>query len=272
MRPWTSFAFALLASLGLLAACGDDDAGGDGGDGGDAGGGLFGGDPTGSGAGNTGSGAGNTGGGAGPGGGCDLGGETYSGEGTYYDADGSGNCSFPPSPGDLMVAAMNEIDYAASASCGACIAIDGPNGSVTVRIVDRCPECPQGDVDMSPQAFELISPLEAGRIPITWRYVACGLEGNIIYHFKDGSNPYWTAVQVRNHRYPIAKFEVLGQDGAYREVPRLSYNYFVDDAGMGEGPFTLRVTDVVGNVIEDSGIPLLDNAEAPGGSQFPACQ
>ena len=34
--------------------------------------------------------------------------QRYAGEATYYDADGSGNCSFPASPEDLMVAAMNE--------------------------------------------------------------------------------------------------------------------------------------------------------------------
>ena len=33
-----------------------------------------------------------------------------SGEGTYYDATGAGNCSFDPSPNDLMVAAMNAPD------------------------------------------------------------------------------------------------------------------------------------------------------------------
>lgn len=252
MVSFRQLVFGLTLSIGLLCACGGDDPGADG-DGG------------------AGSGAGSTGSGAGPGGGCDLDGTAYTGEGTYYAADGSGNCSFPPSPQDLMVAAMNEIDYAGSAVCGACVEIDGPDGSVTVRIVDRCPECPQGDIDMSPQAFELIAPLDAGRVPITWRYVACGLSGNVIYHFKDGSNPYWTAVQVRNHRYPIARFEWLTPGGSYQEVPRESYNYFVEAGGMGDGPFTFRVTDVVGNVIEDSGVPLGDNVEAPGASQFPAC-
>src|SRR5690242_13084032 len=62
---------------------------------------------------------------------------------TYYDfADGSGACSFDPTPDDLMVGAMNAPDYQASAACGACVSIDGPNGnSIVVRIVDLCPEC-----------------------------------------------------------------------------------------------------------------------------------
>jgi expansin (peptidoglycan-binding protein) len=259
----------LTASLcaALLAACSGDDHGGGGDGGGDAnsvGAGL-----SGSGSGN-GSGSG-SGAGAGPGGGCDIDGQTHTGDGTYYDADGSGNCSFPATPDDLMVAAMNDTDYAASAACGACIEITGPEGTITVRIVDRCPECPQGDVDMSPQAFEQIAPLEDGRVDISWRYVACGLSGPIVYHFKEGSNPYWTAVQIRNHRYPIAKLEFLAPDGSAVDVPRLDYNYFVKDDGMGEGPYQFRVTDVLGQALEDSDIPFVEAGDSPGAAQFPAC-
>ncbi|MCC6553451.1 MAG: hypothetical protein IT372_10590 [Polyangiaceae bacterium] len=257
-------ALALVACAALIAACDEGGGNGDGGDGG-AGAGLSTGTGTGAGTGTS------TGTGAGPGGGCDIDGQTHTGDGTYYDADGSGNCSFPPSPDDLMVAAMNDTDYQSSAACGACAEITGPDGTITVRIVDRCPECPQGDIDMSPQAFELIAPLEAGRVDISWRYVACGLEGPIIYHFKEGSNPWWTAVQIRNHRYPIAKLEYRAADGSYIEVARESYNFFVEPNGMGEGPYTFRVTDVLGQTLEDSGVPFVDSGDAPGAAQFPAC-
>lgn len=111
-----------------------------------------------------------------------------SGEATYHAADGTGNCSFDASPGDLLVAAMNAPDYQAAALCGACLAISGPHGSVTVRVVDQCPECKHGDLDLSPQAFQMLSPLAAGRIPITWHQVACDVTGPIAYHFKDGAN------------------------------------------------------------------------------------
>src|SRR5262249_35556891 len=60
------------------------------------------------------------------------------GEATYYDfADGSGNCSFDPSPNDLMIGAMNHVDYAGSAACGACVRLAGPNGGITIRVVDQ---------------------------------------------------------------------------------------------------------------------------------------
>jgi expansin len=39
---------------------------------------------------------------------------------------------------------------------------------------------------------------------------------------------------------------------------------------MGKGPFTLRVTDRYGNVLEDRGIPLIEDRETAGQAQFPA--
>src|SRR5262249_5621886 len=142
-----------------------------------------------------------------PVGSCDQAPPEESGQGTYYAADGTGNCGFDASPNDLMVAAMNAADYDNAAWCGACLEVTGPMGKVTIRVVDQCPGCAHGDLDLSPQAFQVLSPLAAGRIAITWHEVACSVTGPIAYHFKDGANAYWTAIQIRNHRYPIASVE-----------------------------------------------------------------
>jgi len=196
-------------------------------------------------------------------------GPVHTGEGTYYNATGAGNCLFPPSPDNLMVAAMNHADYDNAALCGAYISVQGPDGTVLVRIVDRCPECPEGDVDLSQEAFALIAEPRLGRVPISWQQVSPPLDGPIVYHFKDGSNQWWTAVQIRNHRNPIARIEYLTGSGIFREVPRTEYNYFVEASGMGPGPYTFRVTDVFGNTIVDSGIPHIENGSIHGSAQFP---
>ena len=195
-------------------------------------------------------------------------GPIHSGEGTYYNATGAGNCLFPASPDNLMVAAINHVDYANSALCGAYIRVQGPNGSVDVRIVDRCPGCPQGDVDLSREAFAHIAPLHLGRVPISWQLLSYPVDGPIVYHFKDGSNQWWTAVQIRNHRNPIAKVEYL-VGGNWVNVPRVEWNYFVASSGMGPGPYTFRVTDSLGNILVDNGIPHMENGDVPGSSQFP---
>jgi expansin (peptidoglycan-binding protein) len=189
---------------------------------------------------------------------------------TYYDATGDGACMFGPSPGDLMVAAMNAEEYDTAAACGSYVFVAGPGGSVMVRIVDLCPECLAGHLDLSREAFARIADLPQGRVPIAWQVVSPALNGPIAYHFKDGSNQWWTAVQVRNHRNPVARLEVsIG--GAWVDVPRTSYNYFVQtNPGMGPGPYSFRVTDIYGNSLIDSGIPHIENGTVSGIGQFPA--
>jgi expansin (peptidoglycan-binding protein) len=242
------------------------------GGGGDAGGGS--GVDGGGGGGLDGAGGGLDGGGGGEDGGlaCQADDHDHSGEATYYQgANGTGNCGFDATPDDLMLGAMNHVDYANSAVCGGCVRLTGPNATITIRMVDQCPECPAGNIDLSPEAFALIADLSLGRVPITWQYVSCGLAGPIRYHFKEGSNQWWTAVQIRSHRNRIATLEYRADDGAYRSVARESYNYFVEAAGMGPGPYAFRVTDVYGHVLEDTGVPFIEAGDSPGAGQFPAC-
>jgi expansin (peptidoglycan-binding protein) len=194
----------------------------------------------------------------------------HQGIATYYNATGAGNCMFDPSPGDLMVTAMNAVEYNNAAYCGAYLHVVGPQGEVTVRVVDQCPECGAGHLDLSREAFAQIADLPLGRVDITWQLVSPEISGPIAYHFKDGSNQWWTAVQIRNHRNPIAKFEYLNDSGQWIEVGRTSYNYFVQtNPGMGPGPYTFRVTDWYGNILTDSGIPHIENGTVSGVAQFP---
>src|SRR3712207_2677901 len=85
----------------------------------------------------------------------------HQGEATYYGATGAGHCSYEAS-NDYMIGAMNHTDYNNSEACGACVAIQGPKGNINIKIVDECPECKVGDIDLSQKAFELIAPLIDG--------------------------------------------------------------------------------------------------------------
>jgi expansin len=194
----------------------------------------------------------------------------HSGSATYYDATGAGACSFDPSPHDLRVAAMNHDEYDNAAYCGAYVQVTGPRGTVTVRIVDLCPECHTGHLDLSREAFAAIADLPQGVVAITWRVVSPPLAGPIAFHFKEGSNPWWTAVQVRNHRNPIAKLEYWN-GSQWVTVPRVSYNFFVQtNPGMGAGPYAFRVTDMYSNTLTDNGIPFVEGGTLNGAAQFPA--
>jgi expansin (peptidoglycan-binding protein) len=197
----------------------------------------------------------------------------HTGLATFYTfANGGGNCSFDPTPHDLMVGAMNTVDYAGSRICGSCVEVTGPsNNTIIIRIVDRCPGCSQGSIDLSPLAFSLLADTTLGIIPIRWKLIPCNVSGPIVYHFKEGSNQWWTAVQVRNHRHPVLSLEYLNAQETYKPVSRLEYNYFVEPTGMGPGPFIFRVMDIYGHVLVDSGIVHIENGDVPGHAQLPPC-
>jgi hypothetical protein len=97
------------------------------------------------------------------------------GDGTYYSPSvGVGACEWLNGD-DEMVAALNIQQFgtfarpSASPACGACIRVTGPKGTVMVRIVDKCPVCKKGDVDLSPAAFKMIADEVSGRVGITWK-------------------------------------------------------------------------------------------------------
>ncbi|RKP13781.1 RlpA-like double-psi beta-barrel-protein domain-containing protein-containing protein, partial [Piptocephalis cylindrospora] len=97
------------------------------------------------------------------------------GDGTYYSpGQGLGSCGETHQDTE-MVAALNAPQYGsfanpnASPVCGACVVVTGPKGTVKVKIVDRCPVCKSGDLDLSPAAFNRIADPAQGRVRVTWK-------------------------------------------------------------------------------------------------------
>ena len=195
----------------------------------------------------------------------------HHGDATFYNATGAGACMFDSSKTDLLVGAMNPFDYDGSQICGASVEVTGPKGTVVIRIVDLCPECGEGDIDLSPQAFSQIADTSLGRVPITWFVMAANVTGPILYHFMQASSRYWTAVQIRNSRYPIYSIEYLSPSGGWRNISRAEYNYFIVADGLGPGPYGFRATDIYGHVLTDSSVALTPGGDVPGQAQFPFC-
>ena len=185
---------------------------------------------------------------------------TFHGEGTFYDYSASAS-AFPATAGacgygavdDRLIAAMNLADYAGSAACGAQLVVTGPNGPVTVRVVDVCPECASGDVDLSAEAFARIAQPIAGRVAVSWRAEPASVSGPVVYRYKEGSSRYWTAIQVRNHRLPIARLDIrpAGASG-WTTVPRTDYNYFVHPQTVPDAPLEVRITASDGSTLQDT--------------------
>jgi expansin (peptidoglycan-binding protein) len=186
---------------------------------------------------------------------------------TWYDATGAGHCGYDASPNDMDVAAMNAPQFDGSAVCGACAEVEGPQGTVVVRIVDSCPECGPGHLDLSKEAFAKIAPLVDGRVATTWRLVPCKVQGPVRYRIKEGSSKDWTALQVRNHLLPIEKLE-WQKNGSWTEAKREPYNYFVEPSGMGTGPVKIRITATDGQQLEDTLPRIEPSTTVDGAAQF----
>ncbi|WP_405680843.1 MULTISPECIES: expansin EXLX1 family cellulose-binding protein [unclassified Streptomyces] len=185
---------------------------------------------------------------------------TYQGVATVYKAGvGDGACSYGPSD-DMMIAAMNTTDYETSKACGAHVLVRAANGaSVTVRITNECPlPCAPGQLDLSEQAFAKLAPVSTGRIAITWSLSSPATPGTIAIRYKNGSSPYWCAIQAIGHRNPLARLEVRTSSG-WRQLTRTDYNYFLSPDGSGCGD-AIRITDIYGERLTIDGVALRPEA------------
>jgi expansin len=195
-------------------------------------------------------------------------GTTYTGNGTFYAATGAGNCSFDASS-DRMIGAMNKLDYANSAACGDFLAVTGPSGkTITIKIVDQCPECKPGDIDLSAEAFATLAAPSTGRIRISWHLLSPSLGGPVSYRYKTGSSRYWCGIQVLNHRNPVRSLEVK-VGSSWKSLPRADYNYFLSNDGSGCGG-SIRITDIYGHRLTDSSIAVKADVVQKGHAQFRA--
>lgn len=194
----------------------------------------------------------------------------YTGDGTYYDYTDIGNCSFPGNYSTLYAAAINAAQYSNAALCGACAEVTGPNGTLTVVLEDQCPECIHGDLDFESNAFPFIADPILGRVSISWKIVPCPVTGPIGIYFKEGSNPWWMAVQVRNHHTPIQKVELKYNGGEYQETTRESYNYFIKNTENAT-VLDFRITDIFGSEIEMLNVTFQESSFVAANQQFPGC-
>ncbi|KAJ2550157.1 hypothetical protein GGH95_006121 [Coemansia sp. RSA 1836] len=81
------------------------------------------------------------------------------------------------SKGSDMVAALNKPQYGdtdkVSPNCGRCAKIKGDKATVIVKIVDACPECKFGSLDLSKAAFKAVTNADGVAKDISWSWVDC---------------------------------------------------------------------------------------------------
>ncbi|MFI5834905.1 expansin EXLX1 family cellulose-binding protein [Micromonospora sp. NPDC051300] len=187
-----------------------------------------------------------------------VGAAVHTGKATFYDSAGAGgNCSRPAAPANRLYVALGPSEYAAGAACGGFLDVTGPRGAVRVLVMDQCPECAPGHLDLSAEAFARIADPVQGVVKVSYRAVVNpSLPGPLTFRMKEGASQWWFAVLVGDHGNPLRSVEVR-QNGAWRSADREDYNYWLVPSGAGPGPYAIRVTDVYGHRVTATGIRML---------------
>jgi expansin len=190
--------------------------------------------------------------------------DDVSGIATHYVLQSLPNCSYPSPPADGLFVALSPGEYDNAAACGGYLEVHGPDGSVRVEVIDQCPGCGAGHIDLSEAAFSAIAPLNQGLIDVTYQpLVNPALPGPISMLVKQGSSQYWLALLAMNTGNPLASVQVRSESGGgWHNLVQASYNYWVAQSGAGAGPFTVRLADTQGHVVT-----VQDVALSPGVTQ-----
>jgi hypothetical protein len=186
------------------------------------------------------------------------------------------SCGYAVADLPRYYAAVDSTTFDTAQACGACIRIQASNIALEAIVVNLgssrlAPDRPR--LGVSRASLTLLLPDGSTFVPegIPWTFTSCSsaTEG-MIFTLQQGSSTTYAALLVQNHRYRIQKAEYRS-GAAFRALVRTTYNSWVAQTGMGAGPFTIRLTDINGAVVEQTGIPLSVEMPFRGQAQFPVC-
>jgi expansin (peptidoglycan-binding protein) len=184
------------------------------------------------------------------------GGEFHLGPVDWAESEWTNSCSpYPEAIQELegdFLAGLELTHNGDGQLCDACVELVAETGkSIVARVITTGVTTPNS-IDLSPEAF---AALDSGEYPraMTWQVVKCPDTGNLHYQFQTEANVWWTSLWVRNARVPIEKIEVQSANhDDWFALTRGSDGTYTDNSGFGDGPFTLRVTGIDGQTVEDS--------------------
>jgi expansin len=175
------------------------------------------------------------------------------GEALFYNpVQAEDRCSIEPLARDGLYASLPAGQYQGGAVCGAYLDVAGPRGSVRAEIVDMCPGCASGQLDLSTAAFAAIQSSSQGTARVSYQLARDpALPGPLAVRVGPGSNAGTLAIQILNHGNPLSAVQVNGRALSLRPD-----GYWIAGNGAGTGPFTVRVADADGNNVVLTGITL----------------
>jgi expansin len=203
---------------------------------------------------------------------------------TFYSQSPIVACDIPQSEWPQYTAALSEKQFKNGLACGTTAIIKNGTKQIQVMVVDLCPvkgneQWCSGDLphfDLGGQtAFSQMENPSVGVKEVQIDFIPTPVgDSPVKLRNKDNINAYWYAVQVLNHRYPIAKVEMLDQKTeawitGQQKTDMCSYWIFTFTGSGMTTPFRLRITDQFGQKIEETGTSIESSYMWSGTHQFP---
>ncbi len=158
--------------------------------------------------------------------------------------------------GTTIMGLANEVTLeglmaASGELCDACVELAANGKTVVARAITYGQETGPNDIDVSPEIDAALD-ASAGR-NVTWRFVTCPVSDPIHYTFdgREWDNVYFFRVWVRNSRVPITKVEYRLGAGSWAAADGQSDGAFEASSADFSGGFSLRVTSLDGQTLED---------------------
>ena len=137
------------------------------------------------------------------------------------------------------------------------------------KVVDKCPECDKGHLDLFENAWKALSPDSSDPMTTSWTEVECGITSPLVLHNKSGTSPYWFSMQVINANEAVAKLEVSTDGGkTWQGTKRQDYNFFENPSGFGASKMTIRVTGASGKTVTVENVGVESDSQIKAASNF----
>lgn len=217
-------------------------------------------------------------------------GQNYQGRATFYDAanpsGGKGNSGYDVPPASELdgVTAINNIQWNGSEASGAFLQVSGPKQRegaepIVVQVTDLLYERADG-LDLSAEAFAQVANPVDGVVNIDYELISppdnfvtpygYSIGQGIVVEGIPETNPYYGAVRLNNHRYPVESVDLITEGGQVA-LNRESDNRFVLNGNYPlYGAQDLAVTDIFGQevILDDINITNGSDADVITGEQF----
>ncbi|KAI1350375.1 RlpA-like double-psi beta-barrel-protein domain-containing protein-containing protein [Xylaria sp. FL0043] len=92
--------------------------------------------------------------------------QTFTGDITYYQP-GLGACGETSTDAETVVA-LSPAQY--DGACGKTITITKDGKTATAKVVDKCPSCASGAIDVSSTVFKSLADMAVGRTTVSWSF------------------------------------------------------------------------------------------------------